>query len=186
VIEAEAQAEVLTLALAGELDVGTQATTSALIEEALKAAPSVLVLDLREVDFLGSTGLSVLIEAQRAAEARNTVICLVANRRATLLPLELTGLTGRVRGARPPRITVDPETVFDPVVYARALKQMEDLYKSQGYLSVRAGPPRLEPIGGNPSRVEVTIPIKEGEQTRVARVLVEGGGDEGVRLAEAL
>jgi len=93
VIEAEAQAEVLTLALAGELDVGTQATTSALIEEALKAAPSVLVLDLREVDFLGSTGLSVLIEAQRAAEARNTVICLVANRRATLLPLELTGLT---------------------------------------------------------------------------------------------
>ncbi len=91
--------------------------------------------------------------------------------------LELTGLTGRVRGARPPRITVDPDTVFDPVVYARALKQMEDLYKSQGYLSVRAGPPRLEPIGGNPGRVEVTIPIKEGEQTRVARVLVEGGGE---------
>ena len=28
-----------------------------------------------------------------------------------------------------------------------------------------------------PGRVEVTIPIKEGEQTRVARVLVEGGGD---------
>lgn len=92
-IEAEAQAEVLTLALSGELDVGTQTMTSALIGEALKAAPRLLVLDLREVDFLGSTGLSVLIEAQRAAEARNTAICLVANRRATLLPLELTGLT---------------------------------------------------------------------------------------------
>jgi outer membrane protein insertion porin family len=91
--------------------------------------------------------------------------------------LERTGLMGRVSGSRNRRTAVDPETVFDPVVYARALKQIEDLYKSEGYLSVRAGPPRLEPIGGNQGRVEVTIPIKEGEQTRVARVLVEGGGD---------
>jgi len=45
-------------------------------------------------------------------------------------------------------------------VYARALKQMEDLYKAQGYLSVRPGPARLEPIGGNPGRVEVTIPSR--------------------------
>jgi anti-anti-sigma factor len=84
---------VLTLALAGELDVGTQAATSALISQALESTPKVLILDLRDVDFLGSTGLSVLIEAQRAAAARNVAICLVATRRATLLPLELTGLT---------------------------------------------------------------------------------------------
>lgn len=87
------EADVMTLALAGELDVGTQTTTSALIAEALATAPPVLILDLRDVDFLGSTGLSVLIEAQRKATAGNTVICLVASRRATLLPLELTGLT---------------------------------------------------------------------------------------------
>lgn len=87
------EADVMTLALSGELDVGTQATTSARVMAALDAAPEVLVLDLRDVDFLGSAGLSVLIEAQRAAAARGVEICLVANRRATLLPLELTGLT---------------------------------------------------------------------------------------------
>ena len=92
-IEAEVEADVLTLPLDGELDVGTQASTSAKISQALQSAPKILILDLREVDFLGSTGLSVLIEAQRAAEARSTAICLVADRRATLLPLELTGLT---------------------------------------------------------------------------------------------
>src|SRR5204862_397859 len=54
---------------------------------------------------------------------------------------------------------------------------IEDLYKSQGYLSVRAGPPKLDPIAGNPARIDVSIPIKEGEQTRVGRILVEGGGD---------
>ena len=91
--------------------------------------------------------------------------------------IERMGVMGRVRDPHTTRTTVDPDTVFDPVLYARALKQMEDLYKSEGYLSARAGPPRLDPIGGNPNRLEVTIPVKEGEQTRVARILVEGGGD---------
>ena len=86
-------ADVMTVALSGELDVGTQAATSARISEALAASPGVLVLDLRDVDFLGSAGLSVLIETQRAASARGIAMCLVATRRATLLPLELTGLT---------------------------------------------------------------------------------------------
>jgi anti-sigma B factor antagonist len=85
--------DVLTLALSGELDVGTQTATSAKILEALREEPRILALDLREVDFLGSAGLSVLIEAQRAAAAKNIGVCLIANRRATLLPLELTGLT---------------------------------------------------------------------------------------------
>ncbi|GAA3436379.1 STAS domain-containing protein [Kutzneria kofuensis] len=83
----------MTVPLSGELDVGTQAATSARISEALAAAPRFLILDLRDVDFLGSAGLSVLIETQRAAAARNISVCLVATRRATLLPLELTGLS---------------------------------------------------------------------------------------------
>jgi outer membrane protein insertion porin family len=91
--------------------------------------------------------------------------------------VERMGVMGRIRGGGTPRTTVDPDAVFDPVIYARALKQFEDLYKSQGFLSVRAGPPRLEPIAGNLNRLEVTIPIKEGEQTRVSKILVEGGGD---------
>ena len=91
--------------------------------------------------------------------------------------VERLGIMGTLPDQRTPRTRVEPETVFEPVLYARALKQFEDLYKSQGYLSARAGPPRLEPIAGNSNRLQVTIPIKEGEQTRVARLVVEGGGD---------
>jgi outer membrane protein assembly factor BamA len=80
------------------------------------------------------------------------------------------------------RTRVDPEAVFDPVLYARALKLFEDLYKSQGYLSVRAGPPRLEPIGRDQDRLRVTIPVREGQQTLVSRLVIEGGGD--VEVAE--
>src|SRR5206468_7312374 len=38
-------------------------------------------------------------------------------------------------------------------------------------------PPRPEPIQGDPHRLRVTIPIAEGEQTRVSHILIEGGGD---------
>jgi outer membrane protein insertion porin family len=91
--------------------------------------------------------------------------------------VERMGVMGELHSSHAPRTRVDPETVFEPVVYARALKQIEDLYRSQGYLSVRAGPPRLVPLGGDPNRLEVTIPVKEGEQALVGRLLIEGGGD---------
>jgi outer membrane protein assembly factor BamA len=60
------------------------------------------------------------------------------------------GGMGRLAGQPPDRTKVEPEAVYDPVLYARAIKQIEDLYKSLGYLSARVGPARLEPLeGGN-------------------------------------
>jgi len=91
--------------------------------------------------------------------------------------VDATQVAGRMVAPRKLRTRAEPETVFDPVLYARALKQIEDLYKSQGYLSARAGPPRPEAVGGDAHRLRVTIPIAEGEQTRVSRILVEGGGE---------
>src|SRR5438067_3011161 len=99
--------------------------------------------------------------------------------------VERMGVMGSVPDPHAVRTTVDPETVFDPVLYARALKQFEDLYKSQGYLSARAGPPRLESIGGDPDRLQITIPVKEGVQTLVGRIVVEGGGDVPARELDA-
>src|SRR5205807_5154238 len=68
-------------------------------------------------------------------------------------------VAGRLASPHAPRTRADPETVFDPVLYARALKQIEDLYKSQGYLSARAGPPRPEPISVNWHRITLDTPV---------------------------
>ena len=99
--------------------------------------------------------------------------------------VDATNVAGRLPEPRRPRTRAEPETVFDPALYARALKQIVDLYKSQGYLSARAGPPRPEAIGGDAHRLRVTIPVAEGEQTRVSRILVEGGGDVPARELDA-
>jgi outer membrane protein assembly factor BamA len=58
------------------------------------------------------------------------------------------GVMGRLTGQPPDRTKVEPEAVYDPVLYARAIKQIEDLYKSLGYLSAKVGPARLEPLEG--------------------------------------
>jgi outer membrane protein insertion porin family len=99
--------------------------------------------------------------------------------------VDATQVAGRTAAPRRPRTRAEPETVFDPVLYARALKQIEDLYKSQGYLSARAGPPRPEAIAGDAHRLRVTIPVAEGEQTRVYRILIEGGGEVPPRELDA-
>lgn len=85
-----------------------------------------------------------------------------------------TGVMGRLADPPPEQTRVDASRVFDPAVYARALRQIEDLYKSQGYLSARAGPPRLSPLG-LPGQVAVTIPVAEGDRAMVEGIVIEGG-----------
>lgn len=60
--------------------------------EQLEQGPRLLVLDLRRVDFLGSSGLAVLIELRTEAQRRGIGLRLVATSRAVLRPLVATGL----------------------------------------------------------------------------------------------
>ena len=99
--------------------------------------------------------------------------------------VDASEVAGRIPETHRPRTRSEPETVFDPVLYARALKEIDDVYKSEGYLSARAGPPKPESIGGDPHRLRVTIPVWEGEQTRVSNIVFEGRGDVSERELNA-
>jgi anti-anti-sigma factor len=57
----------------------------------LAAGPSILVIDLTEVTFLGSSGLAVLVKARDQAGLR-TLVRVVANSQVTLRPLRITAL----------------------------------------------------------------------------------------------
>lgn len=103
--------------------------------------------------------------------------------------VERTGVFGRPSPAEAHkrRYHVNPSTVFDPVLYARAIRQIEDLYKSEGFLNAQVGSPKVQPLG-NPNRIAVTIPVREGEQARVLSIRVEGGasGVANADIARAL
>ena len=86
----------LTAQLAGDLDVTTAASIEEQLIELESREPQWVILDLREVRFMDSTGLSLLINADRRgrkAGRRVTVICPGGPPRRIL---ETTGLRSRL------------------------------------------------------------------------------------------
>jgi anti-sigma B factor antagonist len=59
----------LTIRLHGELDVATVRSISEAIEASLVDGPSRLVVDLKEVSFMDSSGIALLVELANRAES---------------------------------------------------------------------------------------------------------------------
>jgi anti-anti-sigma factor len=79
------------LRVSGEIDIiGAPALRAALIPALEDVA--IVVLDLSEVSFLGSSGLAVLVEAREKAQPMGRELRLVCASRIVLRALEATGL----------------------------------------------------------------------------------------------
>ncbi|HET6502477.1 MAG TPA: STAS domain-containing protein [Amycolatopsis sp.] len=82
----------IVLHVSGEIDLVTAPHLEESVTRALGERPKVLVIDLTEVGFLASAGMSVLVAAHNQA-GEHTDMRLVASGSATFRPMELTGLT---------------------------------------------------------------------------------------------
>ena len=92
---------------AGELDVAVAADLRAALREAVATDAAVVVLDLRDVTFLDSTVLGVVVEAHRSlGEARR--LRVVHAKGLALRTLQLTGLDG-VLDTTPPEPELEAE-----------------------------------------------------------------------------
>ena len=84
---------VLVVYVAGELDMLTGPPLQDHLGELLATRPDRLIIDLGQVSFMGSTGLSVLICIRQNAIAMGTTLQLSGtSARAVSVPLEVTGL----------------------------------------------------------------------------------------------
>lgn len=83
---------VAVLHMSGEIDMATTDTIAEQLFTRLSDQPSALVVDLSGVDFLGSAGLGVLIEAYQRAQEAGVTLRIVATTRPVLRPLEISGL----------------------------------------------------------------------------------------------
>jgi anti-sigma B factor antagonist len=82
----------VTVTVVGEVDTFTAPVLRSSLDSQLEQSPKELVIDLSGVQFLGSAGLAVLVETQKAARARDVALRLIATTRAVTRPLEVTGL----------------------------------------------------------------------------------------------
>ena len=95
--ETEERDGTLRVALAGELDF----STAAAVEEKLTAVeesgqPTWLVLDLRGLRFIDSTGLSLVINADHRGRKAGRRVTIVSGTGAPRRILDATGLRGRL------------------------------------------------------------------------------------------
>ena len=84
--------EVTVLHVTGDLDVLTAPTLGTRLDVALAGAPSVLIVDLSEVEFLSSAGISMLVETHRLTERAGMSLRVVAEGPATSRPLRMMSL----------------------------------------------------------------------------------------------
>jgi anti-sigma B factor antagonist len=83
----------LTIAMAGELDLMTTALLLDRVNYGLRQRPRRLILDLSAVDFLGSTGISALLDIRdRAHRTGASLMLRGAYRRVIDQPLRVTGV----------------------------------------------------------------------------------------------
>jgi anti-sigma B factor antagonist len=90
-LSTEPDGRTVILSATGDVDMISAPQLEEAARRALADAPPALVLDLSEVTFMSSAGLSVLVHTQKNAPAA-TEVRIVAAGAATLRPLQLMGL----------------------------------------------------------------------------------------------
>jgi anti-sigma B factor antagonist len=81
----------VVLAVSGDLDVGSARLLASHIEDALAEPIRSLTIDLADLGFMDSTGVSVLVGAWRAAERADVAFALASPPEQARRVLEITG-----------------------------------------------------------------------------------------------
>ncbi len=95
VVRTEKEGETQVVALRGELDLANACTAEAALEGALADGAQVVV-DMRELEFIDSTGIALLVAALANNESEERVRFIPSSAPAVSRVLDLTGLSERL------------------------------------------------------------------------------------------
>jgi anti-sigma B factor antagonist len=91
-VRTERRGEAAVVIPTGELDLATAPALESSLARAFSDAPGRVVLDLRELEFIDSSGLRTLLTARRQAEDAGQRFSLVAGHRGLERTLEIAGV----------------------------------------------------------------------------------------------
>jgi anti-anti-sigma factor len=94
-VEVSQNGRTAVISLAGELDLASSPELEEKLARLEESEPTVLVIDLRELAFMDSTGLSVLVRAHKKAQERGQRFGLVRGSHQVQRLLTLTGVAER-------------------------------------------------------------------------------------------
>jgi anti-sigma B factor antagonist len=91
------------IAVSGELDLASSPALQEELDRAQSANAQLLIIDLRELDFMDSTGLSVLVRAHQRADEQGRQLAMVKGPQQVQRLLSLTGVADRLTWSTRPR-----------------------------------------------------------------------------------
>ncbi|MGH2877027.1 MAG: STAS domain-containing protein [Solirubrobacteraceae bacterium] len=100
-IEVVPQPTSVRVAPVGELDLSNANHLRDRLDELIKAGSTCLVLDLRELEFMDSTGLALIIETNRACRQDGCQLSIIQGPGQVKRLFEITGLLDQLPFAEP-------------------------------------------------------------------------------------
>jgi anti-anti-sigma factor len=95
-VDVRDQADAVVVALSGELDLASSPILEERLDQVFSSDAKLVILDLRELEFMDSTGLSVVIKAYQAAADGDRRLYLVKGPPQVQRLLSLTGVGDRL------------------------------------------------------------------------------------------
>ena len=92
-VDVRRQDHATVLVVSGELDLATSPALADAVDQAQRSDSELLIVDLREVAFMDSSGLSVVVNAHRRAQESGRRFALVRGTPQVQQLLELTSVT---------------------------------------------------------------------------------------------
>lgn len=96
-VEVQSHDGATVIAVSGELDLASSPALQEELDRVAESDSEVLIIDLRELDFMDSTGLSVLVRAHQRAEEQGRELAMVKGSQQVQRLLSLTGVADRLR-----------------------------------------------------------------------------------------
>jgi anti-sigma B factor antagonist len=101
-VEVRNEDHTTVISVSGELDLASSPALEEELERVAKSDATVIVVDLAELEFMDSTGLSVLVRAHQRAEENGRRLGLVNGSQQVQRLLTLTGVADRLTLADAP------------------------------------------------------------------------------------
>jgi anti-sigma B factor antagonist len=101
-VDVRSQGRAAIIAVSGELDLASSPSLEAELQRASGTDSELLVLDLRRLEFMDSTGLSVIVKAHQRLTDEGRDLCLVRGSQQVQRLLDLTGVAERIQLADTP------------------------------------------------------------------------------------
>jgi anti-sigma B factor antagonist len=112
-VETHTNGRVITLTVLGELDLVSSPTLAEELDRAIGSDAAVIVLDLRRLSFMDSTGLHVLVKAHQRAQEGGRRFVMTKGGDQVQRVLDLTGITELVTIVDSPADVLEADRASD-------------------------------------------------------------------------